>query len=895
MGLELPFMLSAGRLDLAREDADAVQRLRQNYHPQVLASLFELGYITDRKIDTFKISSFANCCVARASLVSTKSRGSDISISTRASEASSSTAAPGTPSTKSSISRSPGNRRHQSNRSASHTSSIPSISEWSETPKMYKTRNAANRPKVLTRSISDYALRDHALGVQSFPRQELFVSTPVYFCVHCGNGFEKRGDWETHEWIFHERQSYWPCPLSRCEAVFDSGKSFEAHHEVMHGCDGCKHSAECVRLLPERKVWACGFDGCKAVFLDWSKRCKHVASHYEGLARRIGNVRETPGWKYSITVRNLLRQPDTREPFKRFMSKCHGHSKTGWPTLNWQRDSSAELKRCLEYRDFPDGVVETVQQAYRLGHPANTVAVQVMSRPPPLPVEDFSYATLSPIDAFFGSTGPRSATSQRSSQRSYLSERKPSVASSGAGSVSSDNRLHRSTDSLPSSPPPTSPQARNASKERSESLASETASLASSHRTGRRRLVARDAEVKNTSCSALASFLRDGPDDVPENRQPRREIRAPRIPPPVASHRSPLVAREAEVRNTRNSTLVSILRDGPPESPDSGESHEQKRSRSQSIPRLPSISIAVSPFPDYVDDGSNLPWPTLTPVLDARPQILSHNSQPQMTVQIPRPQILSHSSQPQITLHKPLEDLKTAHLSLAKRRQKPQPQEIQIRENILDLPRSSSLTPGTRVLPPTPGPPPIVALPKAPVNLTLSPMSITSQHFSDSPISPISPTSYTFGAVGPPPSPMPPGFSEMQWPLPPTPALELSPHLESIPTPTAEFFREVTPTPGSFSSPRLAKSSPVSIFPFQNPGTDRPRTAHGLRIEVPKLMAAPPKRSRSMRRSRSSSRSGKAWTSISSLIEPPLPSPGIDFGLCFTQPLDLVGGPAISR
>lgn len=762
---------------------------------------------------------------------------------------------------------------------------------------MYKTRNAANRSQVSTRSISDCALRDHALGYQSFPRQELFVSTPVYFCVHCGNGFEKRGDWETHEWIFHERQSYWPCLQSGCEAVFDSGKSFEAHHEVMHGCGGCKHSAECVRLLPERKVWACGFDGCKAVFLDWSKRCKHVASHYEGLAKRVGTVSQTPGWKYSATVRNLLRQPNTREHFRKFMIKCHGHSKAGWPTLNWQRDSSAELKRCLEYRDFPNGVAEIVQQAYRLGLPANTAAVQVMSRPPTPPVEDFNYATSTPIEAYFGSTGPRSARSQRS----YLYERKTSVTSSGVRSVSSDDRLYRSATFLPSSPPSTSPsQTRNASKERAGSLTSDTASLASSRRTWKKRMVAREAEVRNTSCSALASFFRDGSDEVPvpENRQPRREIRAPRIPPPVAPHGSPLVAREAEVRNTRNSTLMSILREGPPEPANSGETHEEKRSRSQSIPRLSSIRTAVSPFPEYVDDGTSLPWPSFaeqpqTTVTNRRPLMLSHSSQPETTIQVPRPLILSHRSQPQITVQKPLEDLKTEYPSLAKRRQKPQLREIQIRETVLALPRSPSLTAGTRVLPPTPGPPPNIALPKAPAILTLSPMSITSRNFSDSPISPSSPTGCTFGAVGPPPSPMPPGFSEMQWPLPPTPALEISPLLESTPTPTPEFFREVTPTPGSFSNPRLAISSPVPIS-HPSPATERPRTAHRLRIAVPKLMAAPvPKRSRSVHRS--CSKSGKKWSSISSLIEPPLPSPGIDFGFCLTQPLDPVDGPVISR
>jgi hypothetical protein len=820
-------------------------------------------------------------------LASTKSRGSNTSASTT----SYSTA--GSVSTRSSISLSSSSKQHRSNPSASYTSSIPSISEWSESPDMYRTRNTANRPQALTRSISDYALRDHALGVQSFPRQELFdVSTPVYFCVHCGNGFEKRGDWETHEWIFHERQSYWPCPQSGCEAVFDSGKSFEAHHEVMHFCDSCKHSAECVRLLPERKVWACGFDGCKAVFLDWSKRCKHVASHYEGLARRLGSNRETPDWKYTTTVRNLLRQPDTRENFKKFMIKCHGHSKAVWPTLEWQQDSSAELKRWLEYREFPNGVGEIVQQAYRLGHPAHAAAMQVMSRPPTPSAEEISYATLSPTDAYFGSTKPRSR-----SQRSYLYERKTSNASSGVRSVSSDNRLYQSANSLPSSPPSASPpRTRTGSVERAGSFTSETASLASSRRTGRKRLVARDAEVRNTSCSALSDFLRDGPPASSQETPQPRKPRAPRMPPPVPSHRelvaripevrdtentslldilqegqpsaspahSQLVARQTEARDTRDLTLVGILQEGPPELSDDHEDRDQELPlpRSRSMPRLPPNRTVVSPFPDYVDDGASLPWPSLP-------------------------------ERPQITVQEPLEDLKPVDRSLAARRQKPQLREIKVRETILTLPRSSSLTVGTRVLPPTPGPPPMQALPKAPAILTLSPLSISSNNISDSPISPMSATSYSFAAQEPPPSPMPLGFEDMKWPLPPTPIAGSTHLLDSIPTPTAQFFREITPTPGSSFSTRRLAISPVEPESLMSPERDRPRTGHGLRVEVPKLMAAPPKRSRSMRRG--SSRSGKRWTSISSLVEPPLPSPGVDFRFCLSQPLDLVGPPSISK
>jgi hypothetical protein len=49
MGLDLPLNTAGSQLDLAREDVDAVQRLKQNYPPHILASLFEKEYKTIRK------------------------------------------------------------------------------------------------------------------------------------------------------------------------------------------------------------------------------------------------------------------------------------------------------------------------------------------------------------------------------------------------------------------------------------------------------------------------------------------------------------------------------------------------------------------------------------------------------------------------------------------------------------------------------------------------------------------------------------------------------------------------------------------------------------------------------------------------------------------------------
>jgi hypothetical protein len=47
----------------------------------------------------------------------------------------------------------------------------------------------------------------------------------------------------------------------------------------------------------------------------------------------------------------------------------------------------------------------------------------------------------------------------------------------------------------------------------------------------------------------------------------------------------------------------------------------------------------------------------------------------------------------------------------------------------------------------------------------------------------------------------------------------------------------------------------------------------------------PPKRSRSS--SRGSRQRPLRWVSIGTIMEPPMPSPGVDFGNCLSQPLDL--------
>jgi hypothetical protein len=632
---------------------------------------------------------------------------------------------------------------------------------------MFQANVTAALPHPLSRSVSEYSLRDRAATFRSFPldfpsHQLISSSNATYFCTYCSNGFQSRADWETHEWLFHERLSYWPCPYPGCESIFDSGSKFEEHHEASHRCLNCKHAAEVVRLLPERKAWACGFDTCKAVFVDWSKRCKHVAAHYEGLARRHGNVRDTPEWTYSNNMRNLLRLPEIRDPFKRFMIKCHGSSKAAWPKLEWRKEDTGELRRCLEYRDFRRGVSEVIHMAYRLGHPAYNAAVDVMSRPPTPPSERVSRSNSrlrSPSSSASDSPFSSGPGSPHRAHRPYRYERKQSLSTLPEwGPPPKDYLLSRS---LPSSPPDASPTlTRSGSPIRTISIDSQMGSLRS---IPKKRMVAREADVRGTGCGALIQFLRQGPPDA-EGRAPTPvlEHRVRRIPSSRPLTEPDLVEeQQVEKEKLEDNNLedepvdeeeaeaeseIQVQTEGAEESLPSQESSD--RQTPAAPPGSPILSASLTVSDSHSPAPSPLPTPTPTP--------LSLWPSPVTLSVWPTPELVS-------------QDPSTIVTQLA---------------SALPPPRKSSLLPV------------------------------------------------------PPPSPLP-DMTGMDWPLPPPTSRATSP----VPHPALLLQRPST------SAGEHAK----------RPGFSQRGKARSLR-----------------------------WVSISGLVEPPKPSPDVDFGSCLSQPLDLL-------
>lgn len=751
-----------------------------------------------------------------------------------------------------------GHRTRTRNTGASYTSAVPAtIKERPSSPhksiapstKVPSSVTTPNRPQALERSVSDYALRSHALNVRSLP-ERVITSMPVYFCVHCGNGFEKRADWETHEWIFHERQSFWPCPQTGCQSFFDSGRAFEAHHQAVHGCGRCDHASRIVQLLPERKAWACGFKGCKEVFLDWNRRCKHVSSHYESLNKRQGHLHGSPEWTYSTTIRNLLRQAELRDAYKKFMTKCHGHSKSAWPLLEWQPDRCAELQRCLEFRDFTRGVPDIIHLAYRSGHPGYSSPAQQTTSGKLSPP---AFGTLSPPVVSPRSSSLRSRTRSHSIRsvmsNSTISPSLPNRSSYGRSSFYERQGLGPSRvsevpswKSAPSiytvSSSLTSPT-RESSLYGTPSIFSSTTEPQRPKTATHRRMVAREPEVRGTSSRALLDFLDEGPSTGPT----RGEHRTGRIPRAIAIQTDQYDPAFGSLITTPPTAVIKSP------APLTGKHSEQTHDFDFAISSVTEVN-AEHQFPEN--------WPVSAQTVEPS----SHA--PIRTLAEEHESPMEHAEIQEQTRIAP-DDISGAPPHAI---EEPTPEILAIQETILEYqaPTFHDRRYGHKILPPTPGPPPSQLLPLPPPPGKL-PLMIK---FPGTP-------SAIYGDV--PPSPMPPGFTDIaNWPTPPDaapprpPSPALSPETPIIPNFVPESTMAV-----------LAKELPLRL-----------RTAHlsaDSKPEVLKLLP-PPKRARSSSRSRPRP---LRWVSIGKLMDPSAPSPEVDFGACLSQPLDLTRDPTPPR
>lgn len=201
------------------------------------------------------------------------------------------------------------------------------------------------------------------------------ITTPAvgghWFCTFCTDytTFAAKADWKKHETKHHETGEDWPCPIRNCGEVLDRKLDFEAHFKRHHPDVPCPIDVR-IRLLP-RRVYGCGFDGCKLFLTGWKERCDHVAAHMKpkGTEKR----RSRAEWNYSNTIHNLLRQPATRTAWKSLFANFE--SKEPRYKMTWTPGNTRVLKQkleCCDMRPEVDVVLHTAL-SLRSDRPFNDV------------------------------------------------------------------------------------------------------------------------------------------------------------------------------------------------------------------------------------------------------------------------------------------------------------------------------------------------------------------------------------------------------------------------------------------------------------------------------------------------------------------------------------------
>lgn len=185
-----------------------------------------------------------------------------------------------------------------------------------------------------------------------------------YFCTYCYElgslkCFGAKAEWKRHEKTFHETGEEWPC---HCEEVFISEERFIAHSEKEHGY--VPDTQEVRVLLPEDRVFACGFYPCRKLTYNWTERCNHVAKCMEDTAQYGG-----ADWSYTTRFLNLLRQPQVGPTWKRV--KTHWLTNLGMVTsqLQWDCKTSRLMRHSLELRTFDVNNLENfLHRVFLKGH-----------------------------------------------------------------------------------------------------------------------------------------------------------------------------------------------------------------------------------------------------------------------------------------------------------------------------------------------------------------------------------------------------------------------------------------------------------------------------------------------------------------------------------------------
>lgn len=202
-------------------------------------------------------------------------------------------------------------------------------------------------------------------GTKSTTQVQPGKGSKRYFCTYCPAdsrpGFVRRSDWKKHETFDHESGKLFFCAHSRdaqepCRKWWYSAKSIQNHHAEIHQRQGC--TRRCSAIRESRKtVFACGFTGCEAVFVDdpnhnkdaWNERCRHVADHFENPEADVSD------WDYSTMFMNLLRQPLLLALWTQIFAECDREYGISTPHVyRWDHAATETVRGNLETASYKD-------------------------------------------------------------------------------------------------------------------------------------------------------------------------------------------------------------------------------------------------------------------------------------------------------------------------------------------------------------------------------------------------------------------------------------------------------------------------------------------------------------------------------------------------------------
>jgi len=189
-----------------------------------------------------------------------------------------------------------------------------------------------------------------------------------FFCTFCAELgtlkiIKTKQDWKRHEEDYHVGTgNQWFCQVPGCCQVFDCGADFKRHLKRDH--EGKKFPRDSKEVRQLERVYACGFENCRTLDVEWKHRCNHVATHM---------LKGHTAWTYDRTIRNLLKQPAFSAQWKNIYGTMGPPRNLTQTDLSWNPETTRKLREQLELHSFDCPIEEFLQRLFLLGVPKDKV------------------------------------------------------------------------------------------------------------------------------------------------------------------------------------------------------------------------------------------------------------------------------------------------------------------------------------------------------------------------------------------------------------------------------------------------------------------------------------------------------------------------------------------